>query len=109
MNETKKVKLLHELNYFRCLTAVKTMHPPPQIKIYIYIPFVCYGLRVYSLCLHFFFHTLLPMMKLDMLALGYHPPAGGSLLMDPDKMLTPTHAVNPPSLNVLREPANSSY
>lgn len=41
MNETKKVKLLHELNYFRCLTAVKTMYPPPPKNKNIYIYTVC--------------------------------------------------------------------
>lgn len=53
------------------------------------------------------------MIKLDMLAeekaRGYHPLAEGLLPMDPDKMLTPTEAVNPPFLSHLREAANSYY
>ncbi len=53
------------------------------------------------------------MIKLDMLAekkaRGYHPLAEGLLPMDPDKMLTPTEAVNPSFPSHLRVAANSSY
>lgn len=53
------------------------------------------------------------MIKWDMLAekkaRGYHPLAEGLLPMDPDKMLTPTEALNPPFLGHLLETANSSY
>lgn len=55
---------------------------------------------VFLLALHFLFELrLLLMIKLDMLAeekaSGYHLLAESLLPMDPDKMLSPTVAVNP--------------